>query len=43
MDAWLTAFEAAAADPVMLLTGERLLGRADIGQVASTPGPPRRP
>ena len=32
-DAWLTAFEAAAADPVMLLTGERLLNRADIGQV----------
>ncbi|MFI1701491.1 hypothetical protein ACH419_36810 [Streptomyces bobili] len=32
-DAWLTAFEAAASDPVMLLTGERLLTRADIGQV----------
>ncbi|MGW1617339.1 hypothetical protein ACWCQZ_50245 [Streptomyces sp. NPDC002285] len=32
-EAWLRAFEAAAADPVMLLTGEGLLGRADIGQV----------
>ncbi|MGW1044369.1 hypothetical protein [Streptomyces sp. NPDC002547] len=38
MDAWLTAFEAAAADPVMLLTGERLLDRADIGQVHINPG-----
>ncbi|MFB7599825.1 hypothetical protein [Streptomyces sp. NPDC056160] len=37
-DAWLTAFEAAAADPVMLLTGERLLDRADIGQVHINPG-----
>jgi uncharacterized Zn finger protein len=33
VDAWLTSFEAAAADPVVLLTGERLLTRADIGQV----------
>ncbi|WP_405775640.1 hypothetical protein [Streptomyces sp. NBC_01538] len=33
VDAWLTAFEAAASDPVTLLTGERLLNRADIGQV----------
>ncbi|MFF9143151.1 hypothetical protein ACF09G_37115 [Streptomyces albogriseolus] len=37
-DAWLTAFETAAADPVMLLTGERLLTRADIGQVHINPG-----
>lgn len=38
MDAWLTTFENAAADPVMLLTGERLLDRADIGQVHINPG-----
>ncbi|MET9083631.1 hypothetical protein ABZX77_17345 [Streptomyces sp. NPDC004237] len=38
MDAWLTAFETAAADPVMLLTGERLLDQADIGQVHINPG-----
>lgn len=37
-DAWLTAFEAAAADPVTLLTGERLLTTADIGQVNINPG-----
>lgn len=33
VDAWLTAFESAAADPVILRTGERLLNRADLGQV----------
>ncbi|WP_328373431.1 hypothetical protein OG800_50290 (plasmid) [Streptomyces sp. NBC_00445] len=37
-EAWLTAFETAAADPVTLMTGERLLTTADIGQVHINPG-----
>jgi uncharacterized Zn finger protein len=35
---WLTAFKTAAADPVTLLTGERLRTTADIGQINIHPG-----
>lgn len=42
-EAWLTAFETAAGDPVMLMTGERLLTTADIGQVHINPGVAKTP